>query len=306
MIEASIDIGTNSVLLLVADIANRKITVLNEMESVPRLGKGVDKKKTLDKESQQRVLNVLLRYKAFLSENYPSTIKKTVVTATSAVRDASNRDEFIKLIAQETDWNIQLLSGNQEAQTTYKGALSVLPELKRSKNFVFDIGGGSTELAFGEGSKLTESVSIDMGSVRFTERFIKKYPPAENSLVQLRNSVRNLLTENIRIQKTFNLIGVAGTVTSVAAIHFGMSNYDSNVLNGAKIDQAVIRAFISKFSEMQPDEIEAMYPKFLTGRGEVILAGLLIMDEIMTHFSKTEIIVSTGGIRHGILLNTKG
>ncbi|MCC5940992.1 MAG: Ppx/GppA family phosphatase [Balneolaceae bacterium] len=304
MIASSIDIGTNSVLLLVAEVADGQISVLKELEAVPRLGRGVDENRKLHIESQQRVLKVLNHYKSFLDENYPSISLNTVVTATSAVRDASNRDEFIDLVAEKTGWNIRLLSGNEEAQTTYMGALSVLNGQQRSNNLVFDIGGGSTELAFGEGLNLMQFASIDMGSVRFTERFIKNYPPDRTSIELLRNSVKLLLNETFQSQTDFDLIGVAGTVTSIAAIHFGMSDYDSSVLNGSVLGQKAIREFTIRFREMKPEEIETAYPKFLTGRGEVILAGLLIMDEILTYFNKSEITVSTGGIRHGILLDS--
>ncbi|TVR13854.1 MAG: Ppx/GppA family phosphatase [Balneolaceae bacterium] len=302
MIAASIDIGTNSVLLLVADLDGHNINALKEMESVPCLGKGVDENRTLHPDSQQRVLDVLNRYKRFLIENYPPIVDKTILTATSAVRDASNRSEFIDRVKKETGWDIHLLSGPQEAQTTFKGALSVLKEQKVRRSVVFDIGGGSTELAFGIGTSLKRSVSIDMGSVRFTERFFKSYPPEDTSVQSFRHTVQQLLTDNFSNEEDIELIGVAGTVTSLAAIFSGIEEYDSDKLNGVQLPQNIIKEYISSFSAMMPADIEATYPAFLTGRGEVILAGLLIMDEIISFFGKSEITVSTGGIRHGILL----
>lgn len=304
MIAASIDIGTNSVLLLVAGLDDNKIDVLKEMESVPRLGKGVDENRTLHPESQQRVLDVLNRYKDYLTELYPEIVETTIVTATSAVRDASNREMFIDRVKKETGWNIQLLSGLEEAQTTFKGALSVLQVQNSRRSVVFDIGGGSTELAYGVGASLLKSISIDMGSVRFTERFFKSYPPEIESIQNLRNTVQQLLTNNFPVEEDIELIGVAGTVTSLAAIYTGLKEYDSTKLNGLQLPQNIIKEYISSFSGMMPDDIESTYPQFLTGRGEVILAGLLIMDEIISYFGKHEITVSTGGIRHGILLSS--
>jgi len=303
MISASIDIGTNSVLLLVAGLDDNKINVLKEMEAVPRLGKGVDENRTLHPESQQRVLDVLNRYKDFLTNNFPDSVDQTIVTATSAVRDASNREEFLDRVKKETGWKIRLLSGSEEAETTFKGALSVLPEQPNRRSVVFDIGGGSTELAYGVGTSLKRSVSIDMGSVRFTERFFESYPPGNESIQNLRNSVQQLLADNFSVEENIDLIGVAGTVTSLAAIYKGLNEYDSTKLNGIQLPQDVIKEYISSFSDMLPAVIESKYPAFLTGRGEVILAGLLIMNEIISYFGKREITVSTGGIRHGILLS---
>lgn len=305
MIAASIDIGTNSVLLLVAEIKNNSIIVLEELQSVPRLGKGVDKEKNLQPESQKRVFDVLTGYKFFLEECFPSTVRQTVVTATSAVRDAGNRDEFSKHVYQLTGWEIRLLSGDEEAQTTYKGALSVLEKRNSLNNLVIDIGGGSTELAFGSGNDLTNAFSIDIGSVRFTERFFKNNPPHDAEIKQLRKKTGMLLNNKLTAIQDFDLIGVAGTVTSIASIDAGLESYDVTVLNGNRLSRSTIQGFINQFGKITPGEIEKRYPAFLTGRGEVILAGILILDEIMNRFNKQEIIVSTGGIRHGILLEEK-
>lgn len=304
MIYASIDIGTNSVLLLVAELSGNSINVLKEMESVPRLGKGVDKERNLQPDSIHRVIAVLKQYQTYLEEHFPSTAQHTVVTATSAVRDASNREEFVKLVQKETGWNIRLLSGDEEAQTTYRGALSVLNKKITSENLVFDIGGGSTEIAYGLGSNLKRFISIDMGSVRFTERYINSYPPTVKSLGRMRQNVQLLLSKSIKANSDANLIGVAGTVTSIAAIAMGLKTYDATKLDGRTLGKSTIIHYMNLFASMMPEEIEAQYPTYLSGRGEVIMAGLIIMDEIMQFYNKSEITVSTGGIRHGILLTS--
>lgn len=302
MLSASIDIGTNTVLLLVAEIKDGKIRPIEEKQRIPRLGKGVDKEKNLHPDSIQRVLEYLLEYKEFLDQHYPVVTSKTVLTATSAVRDASNRGDFLQLVKQKTGWFIQLLSGSEEAQTTYRGALSVLKDRFEKSNLILDIGGGSTELAFGRGCKLKKAVSIDMGSVRFTERFFRDNPPREGQISGAISEIQRLLRSQKKPDGEFELIGVAGTVTSIAAIDLGLEDYDVDMLNGYHLKKSTVEKLIEEFSKKPWQKIEEDYPRFLKGRGEVVLAGILILREVMDWCGKNSIITSTGGIRHGILL----
>ncbi len=302
MISASIDIGTNTVLLLVAEIKNGKIHPLEEKQRIPRLGKGVDKEKNLHQDSIDRVLENLVEYREYLDQNYPELAPRTIVAATSAVRDASNRAEFIDLVKQKTGWEIRLLSGPEEAETTYKGALSVLKDRSVKGNLILDIGGGSSELAFGKGYELKHAVSIDMGSVRFTERFFDDNPPSQQQIKKAESEIRRLLKSQRKPEDEFDLIGVAGTITSIAAIELGLQDYEADRLNGYRLKRNAVQKFIDDFSHTSWQEIEQKYPRFLTGRGEVVLAGILILREVMDWCGRDSIITSTGGIRHGILL----
>jgi|AntRauTorcE11897_2_1112592.scaffolds.fasta_scaffold02283_2 exopolyphosphatase/guanosine-5'-triphosphate,3'-diphosphate pyrophosphatase len=304
MIRSSIDIGTNSVLLLVADCSGNKIDVLHEEQNIPRLGQGVDESGALSEAAQQRVLKVLKSYEAFLDENYPSIYSATIVTATSAVRDASNREDFLNSIKKETGWDVLLLSGNDEAQVTYRGALSVL-EISSgpSRNIVLDIGGGSTEIAIGQSKLLTKFVSLNMGSVRFTERFLKHNPPLGNELTEARKKAREMLSEWSEKPGDFDhLIGVAGTVTSMAGIELQLTSYDTDKINGHRCSRDFIEEMIERLQKLTAQEIEEQYPVFLKGRGDVITGGLLILSEFMDWSGNNYVIVSTGGIRHGILM----
>ncbi len=303
MKRASIDIGTNSVLLLVANVQNGRIEVLEEMQEVPRLGKGVDRDKNLHPESQKRVVDVLKKYQEYLESDTSIVAAETLVTATSAVRDAQNKDEFLHLVKKETGWDILLLSGNAEAEISYCGALSVLYGRDSVNNVILDIGGGSTEIAFGEGMDLIDGFSIDMGSVRFTERFFKNDLPGNEEIQSMRNSIRQLFSSQELPIDHFDTIGVAGTVTSIAAIQENLKHYEAAEINGKRLTSEYIQSFIREFSELHPEQIEERYQPFLTGRGDVILAGLIILDEFMSWCGKEELIVSTGGIRHGILLD---
>ena len=306
MIRSSIDIGTNSVLLLIATVQNGKIETVHEEQRIPRLGQGVDSDGRLSEEAVQRVMNVLNDYKKLLQKSYPETSKETLVTATSAVRDAENRDEFLERIRQETGWKVMLLSGEEEAQVTFLGALSVLDESNGDKTVsVLDIGGGSTEIASGKGEALNQRDSLNMGSVRFTERFLKSDPPGKNQIDEARAEVKKMLRNWQREPDNIEqLVGVAGTVTSVAGIDLGLDKYDPDMINGHRLSREFIEEKIDEFSSKSSSEIEERYPLFLKGRGDVITAGLIILSEFMKHCNIESVMVSTGGIRHGILMKT--
>lgn len=298
---ASIDIGTNSVLLLVADISKNDFKVLHEIQEIPRLGEGVDKEKRLGEESRKRVINVLKSYKAYLARHYPELVPHTIVTATSAVRDASNRSSFLESVFVQTGWNIRLLSGDEEAQTTYKGALTVLSTNSDEKYLVLDIGGGSTEIANGIGLSLKNGISIDMGSVRFSERFFLNPKVDIDTVNQVRETVRRNLEPIDAYKKPYTVIGVAGTVTSLAAVAFKLEKYDTDTLNGYTLTKSDVENCIKLFIGKTSGEIEAINPLFLSGRGDVITAGAIILSEFLSWCNSDSLIVSTGGIRHGIL-----
>lgn len=301
MIRSSIDIGTNSVLLLVADVSDSELEVLYEEQHVPRLGKNVDKNRTLDPASQQRVVNVLKTFQNKLSEAFPELVDQPIITATSAVRDASNRAEFLDIVNRELGWNIRVLSGDEEAATTYAGAVSVLNLAQISDTVIIDIGGGSTEFAAGSGQKYHKGISLNIGSVRFTERYFSSDPPESNMIEKARTAIRDELRTLDILYYKGELVGVAGTATSLAAIDLGLADYEPKKLNGYRLSMSFISNFIEEISKMESKAIEETYPPFLTGRGEVILAGILILEEFMQLTGRDELVISTGGIRHGML-----
>ena len=279
------------------------MNVIHEEQSIPRLGRGVDQSGALSDAAQKRVLEVLRRYRTYLDTHHPDAADSTIVTATSAVRDASNRLEFLNHIKHATGWSVRLLSGDDEARTTYRGALSVLDFQPGADNVVLDIGGGSTEIAIGKGDDLHTFVSLDMGSVRFSERFLKHDPPLAAELEAERSEIRRMLSDWSDTPISFDhLIGVAGTVTSMAGIELGLHDYDAQKINEHRCSLEFIEEMISEFIQVESEEIERRYPVFLKGRGDVITGGLIILTEFMKWSGKEEVVISTGGIRHGVLL----
>jgi len=301
---ASIDIGTNTALLLVAEIKNGKLQVIREEQRVPRLGQGVDAHKNVSESAMQRVIVALKEYRQILENEYQE-VSQVYLTGTSAFRDAANRGAFMQKIKDETGLEMCLLSGMDEARLTYKGALGVLNELfNEQQNYVIDIGGGSSEVACGEGQRLSDSHSFDMGSVRYTERFLKHDPPISSEMEAARNEIERTLNEKqFKPYPGSKLIGVAGTVTSLAFIEKGMTTYVSEPLNGYLLSLKIIQQYIKNFSEQNTEEIRAQYPEVMKGRADIILAGLLILEAFMMHYNFEKLTVSTGGIRHGIILD---
>ncbi len=303
--KAAIDIGTNTVLLLVADYSEGRINIIHEEQRIPRLGKGVDSSKQLHPDGIARVLNCIKEYKSIIDKDFPE-IDEVVITATSAVRDAQNRNEFIQQVKDETGLNVQLLSGDEEAQYTFEGAISVLDLEDKAPLFVLDIGGGSTELAFGTKNGISKYHSFDMGSVRYKERFLLHNPPYNEEIFECRDEIRLLLTKNkFKVPKTVQAIGVAGTVTSLAAIDLQLDEYKNETLNGHIINREKLSKSIEIFSLHTYDQLLELSPVLLKGREDIFLTGLLILEGFMKFYNLDEIKVSTGGLRHGALLLNK-
>lgn len=298
---AAIDIGTNTVLLLVAEVTEGGIKPIHEEHRVPRLGKGVDADKNINEAATQRVISALNEYKDLLAKDYPN-LEGVTVTATSAVRDARNRKEFIMTVKEQTGFDIRLLSGSEEAEWTAQGALSVLENVAPNV-LIIDIGGGSTEVAVLSGTKIVDAHSFDMGSVRFTERFLNSDPPTEDQIKACRKEIKNLLDDRpFQLQKNSTLVGVAGTVTTLAGITLGLNEYQPEKLNGYRLALKSIRAVIEQFAIKGSEDLLKKHPVYLKGRSDIFMAGMLILEGFMEQENLSELVVSTGGIRHGTIL----
>ena len=301
-LKAAIDIGSNTVLLLVGYYENNSVVTLYEDQHAPRLGKGVDAGQNLHPDAMANVVSILNQYWADIEEYYED-VDEVFVTATSAVRDATNRQEFIEKIKQETGFPIQILTGKEEAQFTFFGAQSVLQDKIGGATGVLDIGGGSTEIALGNKNILNDRFSYNVGSVRFTERYLIDNPPTEKQMEKCRSAILEAFKEQVfYFPPKFTLVGVEGTVTSLAHIHLGLDFYDSKKINGQVISLEVISEWISQFKDKTSDELLSAHPKILKGRADVILGGLLILEAFMKSSNIADIVVSTGGIRHGALI----
>lgn len=300
--KAAIDIGTNTVLLLIAKYKNGVLKPVYEEQRIPRLGKGVDGDRMINKEATERVLSALFDYKALLEQDYPE-VNEVVITATSAVRDAKNRNEFIHQIKAHTGFELRLLSGNEEAKWTATGALSVLDISTNQDLLILDIGGGSTEVAQLFDTDIVDAHSYDMGSVRFTERFLKRNPPAPEEINECRDAIKNIYKKRLFYTgESCTAIGVAGTLTTLVGITENLNSYQPEKLNGYKLSIADVEKVIDQFSNNAAERMLELHPVYLKGRADIFFAGMLILEGFLKQFHLNEILVSTGGIRHGAII----
>ncbi len=298
MLKASIDIGTNSVRLLIAEISSDKKEVkpIIKKVDVVRIGAGVDKSKNLASDAIKRCINQLIEYKKILNSY---NIADVDIIATSAVRDAQNRDVFLEQFKEELGWEFKTVSGNEEAFLTFLGVKSAFPI---SNLLVFDIGGGSTEFITETNNEL-QVFSINIGSVRITERFVKDYPISNNCYLDMYNEIEHSLNnvfKKLNVQgKT--LIGVAGTVTSLAAMDMELVPYNPSKVHKYILTYDKIKNLHEKLKISTLEQIREMKGIHLK-RSDVILAGSLICFIIMKNLDFDKVIVSESELLEGIVL----
>jgi exopolyphosphatase/guanosine-5'-triphosphate,3'-diphosphate pyrophosphatase len=295
---ATIDIGTNTVLLLIASMdVSGNITPLAYEQRVPRLGAGVDLHRSLRPDSMQRVVRVLREYQRIMAQYTLDTVK---VFGTSAVRDAANEVEFRTLIRQHTGLELEILSGDEEARWTYRGAVSGVPYIDSAT--VVDIGGGSTEITSGTRQQIVRRVSLDIGSVRLTERFFRHDPPLESELDDATALVRREL-ENTRAFDAAGstLVGVAGTATSLAVLAQGQREFSLQAVTNFRLTSEIVEQLYAMLRHMPSSRI-ATLSAVMEGRSDVITSGTLILRELMSLHGFNEMIVSERGVRYGIAI----
>ena len=295
---ASIDIGTNTILLLIAEISRDGImTILHDEQVFARLGKGVDAERMINTETFGRVENFLRRYKE-TCDRYSVDIIRAV--GTSALRDAQNRIEFISSMFEKTGITIEVLSGDDEAQWTYRGGISAFEGTSELYS-VIDIGGGSTEIIIGDASDVHSKTSLDLGSVRITERILKESPPETSQLIEAHEFIRSHFPISLKkeIPSTFS-VGVAGTLTTLAALHQQLPSYSSEKINGYVLSYEDICAQFGVLKDKSVSQIAA-FPQISEGRADIIVAGIMILMGYMESCDLRRITVCDRGLRYGIL-----
>jgi exopolyphosphatase / guanosine-5'-triphosphate,3'-diphosphate pyrophosphatase len=280
-----IDLGTNSTRLLVADVDEGRVDEVARDTTITRLGEGVDERRILLPTAVARVRNVLSGYRREVER---LGAERVLVLATSSVRDAENGEAFLGEIEWSYGFTTRLLSGKEEAELTRRGVAGGR-ELDPDA-LVLDIGGGSTELITGR-----ERISIDMGSVRVTERFLHSDPPAREELEAAAQAVRELLPE-LRPGET---IGVAGTITSLAALELG--EYDPKRIHGYRLSRESVEVQLERLASLPLAERREL-PGLDPDRAPVIVAGAVIVAEVMKRYDLDELEVSERDLLHGAAL----
>jgi exopolyphosphatase / guanosine-5'-triphosphate,3'-diphosphate pyrophosphatase len=303
---AAIDCGTNSIRLLVADtVDGRLVDVTREMRIV-RLGEGVDRTGSLAPQALERTRAALADYAATIRAN---GVERVRMVATSATRDAANRDVFVSMVREVLGRDPEVISGREEAALSFAGAVASLRDL-RGPVMVADIGGGSTELVVGspDGAGGLRSRSMDVGCVRMTERHLRSDPPTPDQIEAAVADVRQAIDQvrgDVPLYDVGAFVGVAGTVTTVAAIALGLDHYDAAAIHGRVMSATEVHDVTARLLAMTHDERAAL-PVMHPGRVDVIGAGALILRTLVEATGVTEVIASEHDILDGIALSLLG
>jgi exopolyphosphatase/guanosine-5'-triphosphate,3'-diphosphate pyrophosphatase len=281
---AAIDCGTNSIRLLIADAsangAPGPLTdVVREMRVV-RLGQGVDATGELAPEALERTFSATADYAALIREHGATRVR---FAATSATRDARNRQVFVDGIRELLGVEPEVISGDEEAALSFAGASSVLPVTGNDAVLVVDLGGGSTEFVLGDANGVVAARSVDIGCVRLTERHLRSDPPTAAQIAAAEADVDaalDLAAQTVPLDRATAVVGVAGSITTITAHALGLSEYQPDRIHGAYLDSETISDACTSLLEMTRDE-RAVLPYMHPGRVDVIGAGALVWRRIL-------------------------
>ncbi len=295
---AAVDCGTNSIRLLIADLVDGRLVEVDRRMTIVRLGQGVDATGSFAPEALERVFTASDDFAAVIRAG---GVARTRFVATSAARDASNRDEFFAGIRERFGVEPEIISGAEEAELSFRGATASLG--LPGPYLVADIGGGSTELVLGDAGGVIAAESLDIGSVRLTERHVRSDPTTPDELDAIAKDADAFLdTTTVPLGDARALIGVGGTVTTVAAVALGLPEYDRAAVHHARLARADLRAattWLTNSSRVERSAVPTIHP----GRVDVIGAGALILQRLFDRMTVGEVIVSEHDILDGVALS---
>lgn len=296
---ASIDIGTNTILMLIGETDGAaSVKPVKDFYSVPRIGKSVSSTKILDSDSISRALEVLVKYRTIADD---FRVDRIVASATSAVRDAVNRDEFISKVKESCGIDVEVIGGDVEARLAFLGAIS--GEADKSKSsLVIDIGGGSTEFSHGTGTEPAIFKSINIGAIRVTEKFFKRNPPTDDELGEATRFIEDALKAfPFSDAEADRVFAVAGTATTIALISQNRYKFDAAAVNNHYMSAAALDEVFNRIRTKTPAEILEL-TEAAEGRSDVILAGALILRKALEAARAAGFLSTDRGLRYGFLL----
>ena len=300
---ASIDIGSNTVLLYIAKVDNeqkRLITLCNKYE-IPRLGKGLAQSGAISSEKQVALLEVLKAYKMIIDEHQCQVI---LAHSTYPLRTARNSAEIISKIKLETGIDVNVIDGDTEARFSFLGATQ---GLENETPCVIDIGGGSTELSIGQNKILRYKKSVPIGAVNLTEQFLHQNHPSGiriKEFSELTEFISITLKQNYCInEKITTGIAIAGTPTTLSCMKHNLKDFDEEKINGSILTLGEMGNFIEELSQMTVPEIVEEYGEVVKGRADILVTGTLLLKKLMEFLSLESITVSSKGLRHGAIID---
>lgn len=293
---AVIDLGTNTVLMTVAEIQkNRVIKSLLEAKETPRLGENVDKNKKISFASIKRVLKTIQDFK---KKALKLKAEKIILIGTAALREAKNTSYFKKLIRNKTGLKLEVISGRKEAELAFRGAISDFKH--KSKQFtLLDIGGGSTEIIVGTPKKILKLKSLNMGSLRLTERFLKNKKDGYAKMIEFIYQKFSELKKNFDLKKSF-LIGSGGTITTLGALSLNLKKYERDKVHSLVLPIKKINSLLEKLKSMSLAQ-RRNFMKIDPKRSDIVIAGTVILQQFMEQFEFKDIVISDKSLRWGIL-----
>ncbi len=295
---ASIDIGSNTLRLLIAERRETGFCPLFRDREIVRLGRNFYPNRLLTSPAMEAAAKVLRRFKIKTEEE---EVVQVQAVGTGVLREAGNIRFFLERIKEETDISVEIINGIEEAGLMAKGVLSLFPATP-GKTIIFDIGGGSTEFVFIDDGQIEDRISMPLGVVGLTEKFLQTDPPKSNELDSLKVHCRNILRKNsANDDKVITLIGTAGTVTTLAAMTKNLFEYDPDQINGTVLTDENLLELSENILAMTFDHRSTL-TGLEPGRADIISAGILLVLEIMDHFSQKALLVSDAGLLEGLIV----
>jgi len=293
---AVVDIGTNTLLLLIAENRDGGVHVLADDCRFGRLGQGLDSTGNLAPEAIERSLAIVRDYRALMDQH---GVTEVCVVATQALREAANAELFVAPAEKLFGASIDVIAGEREAELVHKAVAASLPQLAGQRILVVDVGGGSTEFILASDDGVESYRSMKIGSVRHTERYFKDDPPTADQVQALIEDVDAVIV-GLNLPTDVTVVGTAGTATSIASIELQLAQWDPDRVQGLAIPTPTVTSQLARLLELtneQRRQLPGLEPK----RADVVAAGVAIFARVLHHTVASELIVSDRGVRWGVL-----
>ncbi len=295
---ASIDIGTNTILLLISEIVNDNLVVLKEEIKIPRIGRDLNSQKIISNRSVDNLISILFEYKK-ICEDF--SVERIICCGTAPFRIAENNAEVIAKVLDKTGIHIKVLSTIEEAYLTFLGGISNFIEYFDSKNIiVIDIGGGSTEITVGNLNDIIFLKSYEIGAVILKDKYFNEFPYVSN-IEEINAFLNNIFIDKLNYENC-TTIAVAGTATTIASILSNQKKFNESEIDKVIIHKKRLLDLINKLCLLSPVDILKKYPSVIKGREDVILPGAIILNYLLSKLNVEKFHVSVRGIRYGLII----
>ena len=298
--------GSNSTRLLVADVDDGRLVEVERLLAITRLAACVDARRLLSYAATNRTAKIVGGYVARARELNADTI---LAVATSAVRDSGNGADFLDALMRDHGIDARILTGEQEAAATFRGVTSARPAAD-GPTAVIDVGGGSTEVVVGRDGGVATAVSLDLGCVRATERWLGEDTVGADALTDARSAIDRILDERLPTNMAAGLdaapLAVAGTATTLAALDLGLTTYDPAQIDGHRVDRDAIAGWIVRLSPLDREERRTRFPVIEAGRAPVLIGGCLVLLAVLDALDADAFEASERDILHGVALQLAG